>query len=272
MDILRFLYDTFPGRLLLRPLTAPWLSELSGRLLDSPASRFLIPIFISKNHIDMSEYPEASYDSFNDFFCRKIIPGCRPVDPDPYHLISPCDGLLSVYPISQGLVIPVKQSSYTISSLLRSASVASRFEGGYCMVFRLCVNHYHRYHYPASGIRSREVRIDGCYHTVRPQALETVPVFVENTREICLLSTKYFGTIAQIEVGAMLVGRICNPPSAPEVNRGDEKGFFQYGGSTIILLLQKDMVHIPDTLTGRQEIPVRMGQMIAQSLRSCSEA
>lgn len=266
MDTLRFLYSTLPGRLLLKPLTAPWLSELSGRLLDRPASRFLIPLFISKNHIDMSEYPETSYNSFNDFFCRKINPTRRPVDPDPYHLISPCDGLLSVYSISHDLVIPVKQSSYTISSLLRSPSMARRFEGGYCMVFRLCVNHYHRYHYPATGTRSREVRIDGIYHTVRPQALETVPVFVENAREICLLHTEYFGTIAQIEVGAMLVGRICNPPSSPEVNRGDEKGFFQYGGSTIILLIQKDKVRIPGSLTGSQEVPVHMGQMIAQSL------
>ena len=222
MDLLRFLYGTLPGRILLKPLTAPWLSSLSGLILDHPVSRILIPGFVSSNRIRMEEYEDASYHSFNDFFCRKIRPELRPVDPDPGHLVSPCDGLLSVYPISSGLVIPVKQSCYTISSLLGNPSLAKRFDGGYCMVFRLCVDHYHRYCYPDHGRRSREVRIPGIYHTVRPAALEAVPVFVQNTREYCLLRTGRFGTILQMEVGAMLVGRICNLPAPPTVKRGQD--------------------------------------------------
>ena len=262
MDLLRFLYGTIPGRMLLKPLTAPGLSRLAGRLLDHPASRILIPGFVSRNHINLEEYQNTSYDSFNDFFCRKIKPQLRPVDPDPMHLISPCDGLLRVYPITEDLVLPVKQSGYSISSLLRSKALARRFEGGYCMVFRLCVDHYHRYCYPADARRGREVRIDGIYHTVRPVALESLPVFLENTREYCLLKTRSFGTIVQMEVGAMLVGRICNPPAPTHVRRGEEKGFFQYGGSTIILLLSKNQVEIPESLRVPYEIPVRMGQMI----------
>lgn len=266
MDIVRFLYQTIPGRMLLKPLTAPWLSELSGRILDHPASRCLIPLFISTNHIRMEEYEKTAYRSFNAFFCRKIRPGRRPADPDPAHLISPCDALLSVYPISQDLVIPVKQSAYSISSLLRSRSAAQRFEGGYCMVFRLCVDHYHRYIYPDGALCSREKHIGGIFHTVRPAALSRFPVFTENARQVCLLRTDHFGTIAQIEVGAMLVGRICNHPLlSSRVNRGQEKGFFQYGGSTIILLLQKDRACVPDIYLEKQETPVRMGQMIART-------
>ena len=266
MDYLRFLYGTLPGRMLLKPLTAPWLSELSGHILDHPVSRILIPGFIRTNHIDMSEYEKTSYRSFNDFFCRKILSSKRPIDPAPEHLVSPCDGLLSIYPISRDLVLNVKQSSFTITSLLHSSSLARRFEGGYCMVFRLCVNHYHRYCYPDDAIRSREVRIDGVYHTVRPAALEKVPVFVENTREYCLLHTRNFGTIVQMEVGAMLVGRICNSPSpsGTSVLRGQEKGFFQYGGSTIILLAEKDRIRVVDEYAAALEVPVHMGQMIAQ--------
>ena len=267
MDTLHFLYGTLPGRLLLKPLTSPCVSDLAGRILDRPVSKVLIPGFIASNHINVDEYQKVSYRSFNDFFCRKIRPQLRPIDPDPDHLIAPCDGLLRVWPISQDLVLPVKQSSYTISSLLQNRPLASRFEGGYCMVFRLCVNHYHRYCFPDDARKSREVRIQGIYHTVRPAALEAVPVFQENTREYCVLRSKHFGTLLQMEVGAMLVGRICNLPSFPCVSRGQEKGFFQYGGSTIILLVQKDMIRIPDSLIGAQEVPVRMGEMIAQAAR-----
>lgn len=266
MNLLQFLYHTAPGRILLKPLTAKAVSHLAGRILDLPASRILIPGFISRNHIHPEDYQETSYLSFNDFFCRKIRPQLRPADPDPKHLIAPCDGLLSVYPISEDLVLPVKQSRYTISSLLRSRKLAQMFEGGYCLVFRLCVDHYHRYCYPADAHRSREVRIDGIYHTVRPVALQTDPVFLENAREYCLLKTRNFGTIVQMEVGAMLVGRICNPPAPSHVRRGEEKGYFQYGGSTILLLLQKDRVQIPEAFSGRQEVPVQMGQMICDAI------
>ena len=265
MDTLRLLYRTIPGRLLLKPLTAPWVSRLAGRILDHPVSKVLIPGFIESNHIDMDEYQKVPYHCFNDFFCRKIRPQLRPIDPKPDHLIAPCDGLLRIWPISQDLVLPVKQSAYTVSSLLRDSSLAARFEGGYCMVFRLCVNHYHCYCFPVDALKSHEVRIQGIYHTVRPAALEAVPVFQENTREYCLLRTEHFGTLLQMEVGAMLVGRICNPPTPSRVSRGQEKGFFQYGGSTIILLVQKDMVRIPDHLISAQEVPVRMGEMIARA-------
>ena len=267
MDYLKLLYGTTCGRMILKPLTSPVVSGIAGRFLDHPASKLLIPGFISLNHIPMEEYPETEYHSFNDFFCRKILSGLRPFDRTPEHLISPCDGLLHVYPISQDLVLPVKQSGYTISSLLRNPSLARRFEGGWCMVFRLCVSHYHRYCYPDDAFCSREVRIPGVYHTVRPTALEALPVFVENTREYCLLKTQHFGTMIQMEVGAMLVGRICNPGSPGMVQRGQEKGFFQYGGSTIILLLQKDRVRITDPEVLDHETPVRMGQMIAEGIR-----
>ena len=268
MDLVNVLYHTRPGRILLKPLTSPAVSHLAGRLLDLPASAVLIPGFIRANHIRIQDYQETTYHSFNEFFCRKIKPQLRPVDMLPSHLIAPCDGLLRVYPITQDLVLPVKQSRFTISSLLRSHKIARMFDGGYCMVFRLCVDHYHRYCYPDDAVQSNEIRIPGIYHTVRPAALEAFPVFVENTREYCLLKTENFGTILQMEVGAMLVGRICNKHGPGPVKRGMEKGCFQYGGSTIILLVQKDQVHLTDTTPLREETPVRMGQMIAQKVTS----
>ena len=267
MTGLEFLYKTAAGRIILRPLVSKPFSSFSGRLMDTRASKVLIKSFVRNNGIHVEDYETDNINCFNDFFCRKILSGLRPVDRTPEHLISPCDGLLHVYPISQDLVLPVKQSGYTISSLLRNPSLARRYEGGWCMVFRLCVSHYHRYCYPDDAFCSREVRIPGVYHTVRPTALEALPVFVENTREYCLLKTQHFGTMIQMEVGAMLVGRICNPGSPGMVQRGQEKGFFQYGGSTIILLLQKDRVRITDPEVLDHETPVRMGQMIAEGIR-----
>lgn len=267
MTVLEFLYHTVPGRLCLKGLTAPALSRVCGRFLDSSLSGCLISPFAKKNAIHLGDYLLDDVHSFNDFFSRKIRPELRPVDMDPSHLAAPCDGLLSVWDIHRDTVIPVKQSHYTISSLLRDPHLAARYEGGYCFVFRLCVNHYHRYSYVDSGRKSANRRIEGVLHTVRPIALHELPVFTENSREYTLIQSPTFGTLLQMEVGAMLVGRIVNHDDACQVIRGQEKGYFQYGGSTIIVLTRKDAVSVrPDLLEHAKmgvETPVKMGECIA---------
>lgn len=264
--MLKVLYNTSFGRRILKVLTNPTLSEYCGKFLDSKASCILIPPFIKKNHIDMSEYRHENYDCFNDFFCRQINPKNRPINSDYNNMIAPCDGLLSAYRIEKDLVIPVKQSQYAISDLLRDEELAKEFEDGICLVFRLCVNHYHRYCYPDSGTKGKNVFLPGILHTVRPVALRKVPVFVENSREYTVLDTDHFGKMIQMEVGAMLVGKIYNYQQEGRILRGKEKGRFLYGGSTIILLLQKDKVRISEKLFKNTEknieVPVKMGQKI----------
>lgn len=266
MDTLDFLYHTIPGRMLLKPLAAPALSKLCGAFLDSSLSHFLVRPFVRHNHIRMSDYETEHIRSFNDFFSRKIQNGLRPVDPDPEHLIAPCDGLLSVWPIKENTILPVKQSHYTVSSLLHSHKLAKRYEGGYCLVFRLCVNHYHRYCYVDSGAKSKNFSIPGILHTVRPVALEQIPVFTENSREYTLIRSEHFGTLTQMEVGAMLVGRIVNHEGRGTAIRGKEKGYFQYGGSTIIVLVEPDRVQLCQELLAHsmqnQETAVKMGEVI----------
>ena len=111
MNTLEFLYGTAFGRILLRPLAGKHVSALSGRLLDTGASKVLIPVFIRRYHMDVSEYDLTRIHSFNDFFCRPIKPGMRPVDMEPGHLIAPCDGLLKVYTISEDRIL--RKNSFT---------------------------------------------------------------------------------------------------------------------------------------------------------------
>ena len=264
---LRFLYHTPIGRALLRLLRAPWLSRLIGAYMDSRLSRVWIRPFVRKNGIDLSQYEPQSYCSFNDFFTRQIRAENRPIDRSPDHLIAPCDGLLSAYPITEGRVFPIKQSEYTVSDLLGDDPIASRYIGGTCLVFRLCVNHYHRYCYPDDAQKGENHFLSGTLHTVRPVALRACPVFCRNAREYTVMETAHFGKVTQIEVGAMLVGKIKNDHGACRVTRGTQKGMFLYGGSTVVLLLEKDAACVPEALFRATqescEVPVRMGEPIA---------
>ena len=232
---LRFLYQNALGRLFLRLLMARWVSRLVGAFLDSRLSKPMIKRFIKKNEIDLSLYEKEEYRNFNDFFTRHIRSELRPIDQNADSFVAPCDGLLSVYPIEKGRVMPIKQSEYTVADLLADESLAEAFDGGVCLVFRLCVHHYHRYAFADSGKPILNKYIKGKFHTVRPIALRLHPVFKENAREVTLYESDNFGKLAQIEVGAMLVGKIENKPLGECFARGEEKGRFLYGVTNIFL-------------------------------------
>lgn len=240
--ILSFLYTNIFGRMLLKPLIQPQVSKLTGRYLSSAHSKWLIPKFIERNEIDMDIYEECDYSSFNDFFTRKIKPDCRPVPEDLDVLISPCDCLATVYPIQENTTFSIKNTEYTLRSLLRSPRLAKRFRGGYAYVLRLTVEDYHRYLYSVSGKQSKNYHIGGTFHTVNPIANDYLPIYKENTREYTVIRSKEFGDVLQMEVGALLVGKISNHKQSTIVTRGEEKGFFEYGGSTIVVLTQKGRV------------------------------
>ncbi len=270
--LLNFLYNTLPGRLLLRPLVGKHVSMLAGRLLSLKSSCVIIPFFVRKHKISMKgiNIPEKGFSSFNDFFTR------RKTDPIPVFgeefLISPCEGFLTVTDIKNDSVFNIKGTVFTLQSLLKNEELSGRFKGGRALIFRLTPANYHRYCYPADGEIIMERRIEGKYHCVRPVALRKVPVFVENTREYQVIRTKRFKDMVQMEVGAMLVGRINNnmhPPGDGRVAAGEEKGCFEFGGSTIILLFQKDALRLRKSLISSEkcsEIPVKIGEVIAKTI------
>lgn len=269
---LRFLYNTLPGRVLLRLLVQPAVSRAAGAYLSSGASKWLVSCYIRKHKIDMKDIviPAGGFSSFNDFFIRKRKAG--DIDAAPGHLISPCDGLLSYLKIEGTTVLDIKNTRFTLEDLLKDQKLAGQFGGGTALVLRLTPAHYHRYCHAVEGKVLQHRKIRGKLHCVRPIALRTVPVFVQNSREYQVVRSKEFGTVIQMEVGALLVGKIQNnslPPGHRYVRQGREKGYFEFGGSTIILLFQENKLRLSEKLCSRKnsdgEIPVRMGEFLAEA-------
>lgn len=264
--LLAKLYGTVWGRMLLRPLVAPAVSRIAGLFLSTGLSRCLIKPFIRNNQIDMSPYQPAVYRSYNEFFSRKIRPEMRPVDRQEEHLIAPCDSKLTVLPIAPDARLWLKHTEYTVESLVRSRELAEKYKGGYVLVFRLTVSDYHRYCYVDDGEKEENVQIPGVLHTVNPIANDHYPIYKENAREYSILHSARFGDVLMMEVGALLVGKIVNLHGKASVNRGQEKGYFQFGGSTVVLLFEKDTIALDEDIlvNSRQNIEtiVRMGEKI----------
>ncbi|MBR6404969.1 MAG: phosphatidylserine decarboxylase [Lachnospiraceae bacterium] len=266
----RYIYGHAWTRALLKPLLRPGFSRFAGFFMDRGASRVLIRSFIRKNGIDMTQFEERRFASFNDFFTRAVLPDKRPLPDGEKALFSPCDAYLTVLPVTEDLRFTVKHTEYSLSEFLQSEETAEKFNGGTLLLYRLSVQHYHRYHFFDSGKIEKEYRIPGALHTVQPSANDARPIYKENTRCVSVLSTEHFGMVIQTEVGALLVGRITNNP-VKDFKRGDEKGRFEFGGSTVIVVLEKDAAEIDGAYINASkdglETEVRFGTRIGRSLK-----
>ncbi len=255
-----FLYNTIIGRIILKLLITKPISKLYGYYLDSKLSKLKIKNFIIKNHINMDDYIKEDYQSFNDFFKRKINLNKRPISNDKNILISPCDAKLSVYKINNNL-FQIKNSYYKLEDLTKSKDYLNY---DYALIFRLCVDDYHRYCYIDNGTRSKYHHIKGVLHTVRPIAQEKYPIFSQNEREWAILHTENFQDVLQIEIGALMVGKIVNQNDIYSFKKGEEKGYFKFGASTICLLI-KDVIidqDLIDNTNNNLETIVKMGEKI----------
>jgi phosphatidylserine decarboxylase len=215
------------------------VSKVQGKYYNSKRSKRKVEPFVEKYGIDISHWNIDDFKCFNDFFRRKKEIN---IDETLNHFISVADSKLMVYDINKDLKFKVKNAIYDIEDIVQSKEIAEKYENGYCLVFRLGVNDYHRYIYADNGIVESNYRIKGVLHTVRPIS-EKYHAFSRNSREVSLLKTETMGDMVQVEVGALLVGAIKNNHSEA-FSKGDEKGYFEYGGSTIILLLENDIVDI----------------------------
>lgn len=263
--LLKLLYSHLLGRCMLKVLTLPFITHLGGMYMNSFLSKHKIQPFIHKNHIDMNQYDSQDYHSYNDFFTRKIKTGQRPIAQDNHVLIAPADSKLTYYPILEDMHVRIKDSLYSVEELLQSKELAKEYLNGICLIFRLTVDDYHRYCFIDDGTKEKDHYIKGIFHTVNPIANDYYPIYKQNSRSYSLLHTKNFGDVIYMEVGAMMVGKIVNH-ELESFHKGDEKGYFEFGGSTIVIFLKKDIVAIDEDIIKNSmthdETRVLMGEKI----------
>lgn len=269
---LQWIYSSPVGMKLLELLVKKKLfSRLYGSYCNTKLSRKKINSFIRTFNIDMS-YSEKSleqFQSFNDFFTRKLIKEGRPIDTSLNSLVSPGDGRLLAYEnINLEELIQVKGYTYSFSKLINNLQISSKFSGGTCLVLRLSPTDYHRFHFVDNGICQSTVKIKGDYYSVNPIALEKIPeLFCRNKREWSIFHSENFGDILHIEIGATCVGSIIQTYTPnTKVKKGDEKGYFKFGGSTTVLFIEKNKVKIDKDIINETnkgyETKVFMGEKI----------
>jgi len=222
--------------------------------------------YARRHEIPLTREQANQFRTYRNFFLRQRDD--LQIDPDPDHFISPCDSLLSAYTIDENSSFSIKGSRYRICDLLEDESLAKKYEGGICLIFRLCASDYHHYCYIDDGTREKYVTVNGVLHTVNPIACKKVKVYSENHREYTTLHLKNFGDVVQIEVGALMVGKIKNN-DIETFKRGDEKGYFEFGGSTIIMLFKENTIKIDDDILSQSaneiETRVKYGETIGRS-------
>lgn len=267
---MRFLYSSAFGRCLLRPLIGPTVSKLAGGFLNTRFSTFLIQSFIKNNKIDMNEYKPTKYLCYNEFFTREIKEECRPIDQREEHLISPCDSKVTYYKIDKHTGFKIKDSLYSVEDLLENKALAQQYQNGIALIFRLSVEDYHRYCFIDDGKYQSSYAIKGQFHTVNPIASYHYKIYKTNSRYVNVLDTAHFGQVIAMEVGAMMVGKIKNI-SMDSFKRGMIKGWFEFGGSTVVLLFKENTVRIDQDIIDYSmqdiEVKVKMGEKIGVAIR-----
>lgn len=237
----------------------------------SARSRPTIAAFIDRYDLDPSEFlrPVDAYGSFNDFFKRRLQPGARPIDADPTRLIAPGDGKLLALPIDQGRVFPVKGHSFALDELVGDRAIAASFQGGWCLILRLCPPDYHRFCFVDGGSHGAVTSLGGSHYSVSLLAQRLgLPIFTQNHRTFCLVDTHGFGTVLQMEVGSFSVGKIAlHSWMGGTCARGEEKGWFEFGASTLVVLIAPGIVDIDGDILDHSrrhiETLVLMGEGIA---------
>ena len=264
------------GRFLLHSLFRwPLLSWLVGLYYKTSLSRRHIAPFCQRFHIDTSEQvlPLNQFQSFNDFFTRRLKPECRKQDPDPSIITMPADGRYSIIPVlDSSTAIQAKAHAFRLDALLGCTTLAANYYGGIGVLCRLCPADCHRFYFPSLGKAGPTSWIHGSLFSVNPIATARYPwIFWTNRRTVTLLTTEVAGTMAIIEVGATNCGSIVQEfiPNS-WVKKGQEKGYFQLGGSAIIMLFEPNRVRIADDLltlsASGHEVLCRIGQPLAIAL------
>lgn len=273
---LRWTYGTMAGRAALHLLVKRALfSHWYGWSMDRPGTRQKIEPFIEKFELDASEFalrPEE-FKTFNEFFFRKLKPEARPIDSKPSSICFPADGRhLCVPDLSTGDGLFVKGEMFDLETLVGDRGLASRYANGSLLLSRLCPTDYHRFHFPMGGTPGPAKLLNGHLFSVNPIALcQNIQILATNKRVMTELVTESCGTVLLMEIGATCVGGICQTyePGAV-VAKGDEKGYFRFGGSSTIVIFEPGRVVFDEDLVEQssqhRELYARMGDSMGTIL------
>lgn len=243
------------------------VSSIYGKRMDRASSIKKIEPFVEEFDIDMSEVQKQEFNSFNDFFTRELKDNARAVDTGSTITISPADGKLLAYADINNSDFIVKGYRFDVLSFLNNAELFQKYLDGTLVIVRLAPPDYHRFHFPVTGSVSPTTQIDGHYYSVNPIALrKKAKIFCLNKREYTIVTNPLFGDVVVAEVGATMVGSIVQTYTGDFVERGQEKGYFKFGGSTVVLMFEKNKIRIDDdllmnTLKG-YETTIKQGERI----------
>ena len=273
---LRWTYETPLGKLALSALVKrSWFSRWYGWRMDQPKSRSKIQPFLDEYDVDPTEFVRApqDFESFNAFFSRALQPSARPVHADPQAIVFPADGRhLCVPDLSQCQGLFVKGQMFDLTRLLQDTQLAEEFSGGALVLSRLCPVDYHRFHFPAAGRAGQTHLLNGPLFSVNPIALcQNIHILTTNKRALTVLETETFGKVLLLEIGATNVGSICQTYETDSVvSKGDEKGYFRFGGSATISIFGPGRVRFDEDLlkhsAEQREVYGRMGDRMALAL------
>jgi len=246
----KWLYQSGSGKILSQLITSAPISKMYGWLQDRRFSAQKVAPFIEQFNIKMEDYlPQEGhsennpYDSFNQFFIRRFKPGVRNIIANPDSMPAPCEARYFGYEsLTDEATVPVKGRFMSAQEVIGSIKWGPLFKDGPMLLARLCPVDYHRFHYPDDGELIESFPVSGKLHSVNPIALKEIPeILSTNERVVSILDTKNFGKLAYVEVGATCVGKIVQSHHENMFKRGDEKGYFLFGGSTVIIFGEPGM-------------------------------
>lgn len=241
---LRWTYGTIAGKISLNALVKrAAFSHWYGWRMDRPSTREKIAPFIQEYELDSSEFVRDvdEFANFNEFFYRELKPDARPIDSNPNSVVFPADGRhLCVPDLSQCDGLFVKGEMFDLDTLLDDHSLTNRYAAGSLLLSRLCPVDYHRFHFPAAGVPGPTKLINGPLYSVNPIALcQNIQILATNKRCVTELETETFGNVLLLEIGATCVGSICQTyADGQPVEKGAEKGYFRFGGSSTITIFE----------------------------------
>lgn len=273
---MRWTYGTLAGKIALAAVVKrAWFSRWYGWRMNRPASRRKIKPFIEEYGLDSREFtckPE-DFESFNAFFSRSLKPEARPVDSDPATVVFPADGRhLCVPDLSRCDGLLVKGEMFDLQSLLGDADLALEYANGSLLLSRLCPVDYHRFHFPVAGLAGPARLLNGPLYSVNPIALcQNIHILSTNKRTLSVLETESLGKVLLMEIGATNVGSICQTYEANStVSKGEEKGYFRFGGSSTITLFEPGRVQFDEDLLAnsaeKRELYAKMGDRFGRIL------